>query len=167
MRIDLKRFFSNEDVSQEINYSFELKDVEIDGYKPFVSPVKVKGVLRSFAGSAELDAELSYDFSMPCNRCMEETLKNCKLKVSHTLVRTLNNEADNDSYIQVENGPFDFDELFYSDIILELPVKYICKEDCKGICPKCGANLNYNSCNCSESQVDPRLEALKQLIDNK
>lgn len=166
MNIDLRKFFSGEDVSMDVDYSFDMKDTEVDGYHPFVSPIKVKGNISSFAGSAVLDVQLEYDFSMPCNRCMEETLTKFKQKVSHTLVRDLNNEEDSDSYIQVEDESINLDELLYSDIILELPVKYICKEDCKGLCPHCGVNLNKQSCNCSDNQTDPRLEVLRKLIDN-
>lgn len=166
MIINLKKFFSGDDVSIDIDYSFSIKDVEVDGCFPFVSPVRVKGKLTAFAGSAELEAVLEYDFSMPCNRCMEQTLTKFSQKVSHNLVRTLNSEEDSDSYIQVENELIDLDELLYSDIILELPVKYICKQDCKGLCPHCGVNLNKQSCHCSDNQTDPRLEILKKLIDN-
>lgn len=164
MRIDLRKFFSGDGVVQNIDYSFELRDVEIDGAKPFISPIEVHGTLKSFEGSAELKAELTYDFSMPCNRCMEETLTKCRLSVFHTLVRSIH-EDDNESYIQVEDEAVDLDELLYSDIILELPAKYICKEDCKGICPHCGKNLNKESCNCGKNQIDPRFEVLKKLID--
>lgn len=167
MRIDLTGYFTGEIKSREIEFEFSMKDTEIDGFLPFVSPIKVKAELRSFAGAAELEATLSYDFSMPCSRCMEETLTSYDQKVSHTLVRTLENEEDDDdSYIQVENEAIDLAELFYTDIILDLPVKYLCDEDCKGLCSTCGTNLNKGSCNCSNDQVDPRLEILKKLIEN-
>lgn len=169
MRIILKKFFSGENVSQSVDYSFDLSHVEIDGAYPFISPVKAKGEIKSFAGSAELEVELSFDFQMPCHRCMEETLTKWNLKVSHTLVRSLSEEKTNskleDKYIEVENQEIDLDELFYADILLQLPVKYVCKEDCKGLCSMCGKNLNTETCNCSRSQIDPRLEVLKQLIE--
>ncbi|MEG1427166.1 MAG: DUF177 domain-containing protein, partial [Oscillospiraceae bacterium] len=125
MNLDLKHYFSRDDARQNVDYTFSMKDVEIDGVHPFISPISVKGTLRSFAGSVELEAELNFDFSMPCNRCMEEYLTHCKQKVSHTLVRSLN-EEDSDSYILVEGDILDLDELMYSDILLELPVKYLC-----------------------------------------
>ena len=164
MQIGLKKFFSGEDLSQAVDYSFDLSQVEVDGFYPFISPVTVRGTLCSRAGSVLLEAQLSYDFSMPCNRCMEETLTHREVPVSHVLVRALQ-EDDGDSYIEVEGDSIDLDELFYADIMLELPSKYVCKEDCKGLCPSCGKNLNQGPCSCSESQIDPRLEVLKKLID--
>lgn len=166
MRIDLRRYFSDEDISQKLDYSFTLEDVEVDGVHPFVSPIKVSGLLKPFGGSAELTAVLSYDLSMPCSRCLEEILSHKELNVSHTLVRSLADEEDDDSYIQVENDAVDLDELFYSDLMLEMPSKFVCKEDCKGLCPECGKNLNYGSCDCRKSQTDPRLEILSKLLDN-
>ena len=147
MRLDLKKFFFGDDVMQDIDYSFNMSETEWDGFRPFVSDVLVKGKIWSFAGSAMLECTLDYDFSM------------------HNLVREVSDE-DNDSYIVVENESIDLDELFYSDIVLEIPISYVCKEDCKGLCPQCGKNLNKGSCDCKTNQIDPRLEVLKKLIDN-
>lgn len=83
---------------------------------------------------------------------------------AHDLVLSLENE-DDDSYIQIENYKLDLDELMRADILLELPTKFLCKEDCKGLCPVCGKNLNEGSCDCNLHQIDPRLEVLKKLID--
>ena len=50
-------------------------------------------------------------------------------------------------------------------VLVNWPMKVLCKEDCKGVCQFCGANLNEGQCSCKKP-VDPRLEALKQLLDN-
>ena len=75
------------------------------------------------------------------------------------------NEEDNDSYIEVQDYQLDLDELIRADILLELPTKFLCSPDCKGLCPKCGRNLNEGPCGCNTHQMDPRLEVLKKLID--
>ncbi|MGB9809870.1 MAG: YceD family protein, partial [Caldanaerobacter sp.] len=49
-------------------------------------------------------------------------------------------------------------------VILSLPMKFLCKEDCKGLCPICGTNLNYGSCSCKREDIDPRLEVLSKLL---
>ena len=166
MIIDLSRFFSDEAKPLDIDYSFSLESEEIDGVHPFVSPVRVSGKLSPFSGSAVLEASAEYDFSKPCDRCAEETRRSLKLEVSHTLVPELSNEEDDDSFIQAVNGSLDLDELIYSDIILEMPSKYVCSESCKGLCPTCGANLNKGDCGCAKNRIDPRMEILKQLLDN-
>ena len=58
----------------------------------------------------------------------------------------------------------DLDDLVVSDILLSLPTKIICKEDCEGLCPSCGINRNVDTCECQKKQVDPRLAKLGELL---
>ena len=85
------------------------------------------------------------------------------MSFTHVLVTELSNE-DDDSYLVVEDGLLDIEELVVSDILLALPSKFLCKTDCKGLCPVCGTNLNDSECSCEKKQFDPRLEALKELL---
>ena len=142
MLIDLKKYFSGEDISQAIDYTVDLSEVEIDGCKPFVTPVQVKGSIRSFASSAELNVEVRYAYSMPCNRCLTLTRKELCHNISHVIVNKLNDEEDFEDYIVIEGDELDLDEL----------------------CPTCGKNLNEGDCACAKQQTDPRLEALRQLL---
>ena len=82
----------------------------------------------------------------------------------HYLVTSLSGDQ-NDDYIETPDHTIDLDELLTADILLELPSKFLCSDNCKGLCPKCGANLNETTCNCTTKQIDPRLEVLKQLIE--
>lgn len=63
----------------------------------------------------------------------------------------------------VEDMHFDLDELLREDILLSLPTKVLCKSDCKGLCPMCGADLNNGPCGCKKP-VDPRLAVLQDLL---
>ena len=65
----------------------------------------------------------------------------------------------------IEDMHFNLDPLVTEDIFLSLPTKILCSEDCKGLCPKCGVNLNLGKCSCKK-EIDPRLAALKELLDN-
>ena len=66
----------------------------------------------------------------------------------------------------VPTGNIDMDELVMTDVTLELQFRLLCREDCKGLCPICGADLNETTCNCNTTQIDPRLEKLKMLLDS-
>ncbi|HEX3038392.1 MAG TPA: DUF177 domain-containing protein [Oscillospiraceae bacterium] len=164
MLLNLKKVFSDDNELLSFEYQLDLTSTEINGFYPFVSPLAVKGTVKNHAGAAQLDADVSFDFSIPCDRCTAQVNTHFQYAFNHVLVLSLNDE-ENDSYIQVENYQLDLDELLRADVLLELPAKYLCKPDCKGLCPVCGKNLNTGSCNCNKHQVDPRLEALKQLID--
>jgi uncharacterized protein len=64
----------------------------------------------------------------------------------------------------LEQGRINTDSLLRENILLSLPVQPLCREDCRGLCPRCGANLNQSACNCPEAHVDPRLQALRKLL---
>jgi len=164
MLLNLKKVFSDDNELLPFEYQLDLASIDINGFNPFVSPLAVKGTVKSHAGSAQLDADVSFDFSIPCDRCTTQINTHYQYAFNHILVLTLNDE-ENDSYIQVENYQLDLDELLRADVLLELPTKYLCKLDCKGLCSVCGQNLNSGSCGCNVHQVDPRLEVLKQLVD--
>ena len=164
MILDLKRIFAEESEKLPFVFEMDLSDTEWSGQYPFISPISVEGSVSAVAGEALLEAKVSFEFSMPCDRCMEEIRERRTSRFSHVLVPRLENE-DNDRYISVEGDSVDLDELLRMDILLEIPSKFLCREDCKGLCPSCGKNLNDGPCGCNLHQVDHLLEALRKLID--
>lgn len=165
MLLDLRRVFVEEIKELPFSGSFSMSDTEISGSYPFVSPVSYTGKVTAFAGEARMEAEVTFTFEIPCDRCLEPIRSEYCYRFSHGLVRTLNQE-DNNDYIQVEDEKIDVDELLRADILLELPSKFLCKPDCKGLCSQCGKNLNEGDCGCNKTRIDPRLEVLQQLIQS-
>ena len=82
------------------------------------------------------------------------------------MLATAIERQESDTIITVPDMKLDVDEFVYSEVILDLPSKHLCREDCKGICFKCGKNLNDGECGCSTKEVDPRLAKLMELLDN-
>lgn len=66
-----------------------------------------------------------------------------------------------------KNDILDIDDLLREQLVLNVPMKPLCSEDCKGLCPRCGVNLNVTQCNCAVSEIDSRLAVLKQLLNKK
>ena len=89
----------------------------MSGQYPFISPISVEGSVSAVAGEALLEAKVSFEFSMPCDRCMEEIRERRTSRFSHVLVPRLENE-DNDRYISVEGDSVDLDELLRMDIFV-------------------------------------------------
>ncbi|MCM1544398.1 MAG: DUF177 domain-containing protein [Ruminococcus sp.] len=144
--------------------TFDFSGEEYNGVFPFTTPVTLHGEIVNRAGVVSISAVASFDFEGTCDRCAAAVKKHFEVPVEHGLVSELNNE-DNDDYILVENMQLDVEQLTLEDIYLFLPSKFLCKDDCKGICPRCGTNLNETSCECKK-EIDPRLEALLSFLDD-
>ena len=161
--IDLKALFQNPGQTKQITCSVSMEDVKVSGFYPFPTPIAVSGKVENEAGIVTLRYTAVMNMHVVCDRCLTELDKSEKMSFSHVLVTELSNE-DDDSYLVVEDGLLDIEELVVSDILLALPSKFLCKTDCKGLCPVCGTNLNDSECSCEKKQFDPRLEALKELL---
>lgn len=162
--IDLKSIFVTEGSFMHKDYSFSMADVKVDGFTPFASPVEVNIKAENRAGLVKLSLATSFNYQKPCDRCGTDVTKKMNYLFEHYLVTSLSGDQ-NDDYIETPDHTIDVDELAVTDILLELPLKHLCSDSCKGLCPKCGADLNKKACDCNTKQIDPRLEALKQLID--
>lgn len=166
MRIDLNNLLSGVETKLDINYVLDLSNLIYSTYNPIKNGVNVVGRLYSKADVLYLDINISFDFFGFCDRCAEKVKKHFSFDVKRIVVEKLENEEDDDDYIVVSNRELDLDELVNEEVSLSLPNKILCKEDCKGLCPKCGANLNVKQCNCKKD-VDPRMAALLQLLEDE
>ena len=129
-------------------------------------PVQVSGIVRNVADALVLEGEAATTLELTCDRCLEPFTQEMRVPVEALLAESLANEAgaDNDEIILLEDGAVDLDEVFTTAVVLAMDSKHLCREDCKGLCPGCGVNLNREPCRCRK-EVDPRLAALAQLLD--
>lgn len=164
MLLSLKEIFVNDGMKAQHRYTLSLDDIELSGVYPFKSPVEVSAVIVNKTGLVTLFIDVEYLYSRPCDRCFVEVETLMKQQFSHRLVESLEGDY-NDEYIETTDYKLDLSELVTSDILLSLPSKYLCKGDCQGLCHKCGHNLNLGECECDKREIDPRLEALKQLLE--
>ena len=135
-----------------------------DGH-PIASPVILSGTVSNRAGIVTLDYTAQFRFVSQCDRCCADVDRQLTYRFTHILLQQLENE-DDDGYLLVPDLTLDMDELAASDISLELPTKVLCSEECKGLCPKCGKNLNEGSCSCLTKEVDPPFAKLLELWKN-
>lgn len=163
MIIELESIFNTDGSSYEFDYELSLSHINVSGASPLKSPVKVKGIVKNNTGIVTLGADVELIYSASCDRCAEETEKKFNFNFSHNLIASLSNE-DNDDFLVVSDMRLDLDELIEEDVNLELPTKFLCSEDCKGVCVMCGKNLNKDQCDCKKP-IDPRLEGLLQFLE--
>ena len=133
----------------------------------FTAPINVSGCVTDNAGYMVLKASCSIDYASHCARCLDTVTGTFTLDFTRTVAikGTLQNE-DDDSYIIVNNGLIDIDRELVEDLLLEFPYTLLCDDDCKGICSKCGTNLNEKQCDChTKKEIDPRLADLLKLFN--
>ena len=130
----------------------------------------VKGSVNDMAGYITLNLEATVKYATSCARCLTTVNESTVIVFEKTVV-TENTEIqneENDDYITSVDGYINADETLTEQILLELPSKHLCKEDCKGLCPKCGIDLNFGQCSCDTAEPDPRFDVLRKLLeDNK
>ncbi len=116
-----------------------------------------------------IDVSCNLTVDIPCDRCLK-IVKNDFCITSHKDIdmnKTEDdrlNELDENDYIV--GNDLDVDGIIYDEILVNWPVKILCKEDCKGICKKCGANLNKGDCGCDQVVLDPRMAAIRDIFNN-
>lgn len=156
MKYNLEQFFNAEGECTDFDYGYDIGDED------FPSPVKVTGRIYNKTGIVNLEATADFCFNASCALCNQSIAYKQSIPVRHVLVTGADTEDDDDLYIVVENMQFDLDDLVSEDIYLSLPSRFLCKEDCKGLCPMCGTNLNEAACSC-KAPTDPRWDVLKNL----
>ncbi len=120
---------------------------QVHGYT-FDSPVNVTGDIVNRAGVVTLSMHITFSLLVRCDRCLKETVQQFSYDPVHTVVRELQSEDEEESYIVARAESIDTAEIAMSDLLLELPTKLLCSEDCKGLCPVCGCDRNETDCDC-------------------
>lgn len=167
MQLNFINLFNSSNEVIQIDCNLDFSDFEYSTYKPLKNGVNVKGKAFCKAEVAYIELKVDFDFFGICDRCAEDVEKHYSFDLNKIVVQSLeSDDVDYDNYIVVENGILDLDDLIYQEIQLFLPQKMLCKDDCKGLCMKCGKNLNLEQCDCKKD-VDPRMAALLQLLDEE
>ena len=156
--LELEPVFNSEGARQSFEYSLDLSDLYYNGGYPFKDPVRVKGIVSNSTDIVTVDAEACFTLCLSCDRCACEVVRSFSVPVSHTLVTHVEDET-NDELIVIDSYHYDIDPLVREDIILFIPTKILCKDECKGICTQCGKNLNAGPCECKKA-TDQRWDAL-------
>ncbi len=164
MLLDLKPLFAGSKQFIPVDFSMDLCEVDFYGVKPLSKPIAISGQIISRAGIVEAQLTCSVEYKAPCDRCGEDFSENYSFEIIRTIVTELENE-DTDEMTVVPDMKLDLDEFCYADIIMSLPTKHLCKEDCKGLCPSCGTNLNLGRCDCkTDEETVGGLSALAELL---
>ncbi|WP_071027774.1 YceD family protein [Peptoniphilus raoultii] len=168
MLLNIRDFLSSEDSSfdfqgslYELKSPYEIEDLNLN------FPINYKGKIINLTNGYELDLDIDYSFKCKCSRCLKDIKprENTSLVAYNYKDKSFYDEDSIDEYFKIEHESIKLDDLIISTIISTKPLKSLCKEDCKGLCPKCGKDLNQGPCDCDSEKtnrdnIDPRLSKL-------
>lgn len=163
MKVDLRKIVDLP--GGEIPFGFDLScdGLDFPSVVEYRSNPIAEGRIYNEAGVLHLEASVTADMLCICDRCGAE-FESTKV-TDCQLILVEEDPDDNPELFVVEGCEADLDEILSTCFILSMETKFLCREDCKGLCSKCGRNLNDGPCNCKK-EIDPRFAVLSQLLDN-
>lgn len=147
----------------------EKKDFSIEG-------IEVSCHAKKIRDTVFIDGSMETTVAANCCRCLEATHLPVKTSFRYVFVPEKNGSKKEDElsaedleYGYYQDDVIDLDALIFEQVMLQIPIKVLCMDTCKGLCPQCGMNLNAANCGCHTEHVDERLAVLKEfrVIDNK
>ncbi|MBQ2939201.1 MAG: DUF177 domain-containing protein [Clostridia bacterium] len=166
MKWNVRTLFTEEREKLVIQDTLDLSGMEWSGEYPFAKPVIVSGTVTGAGGIVVLRCTVEYTFEGSCDRCLARFSRGGKLETEHLLILSDEDSEDENAILLDDSYLLDLDDVIQADLWLEMPMKSLCKPDCKGLCHQCGQDLNAGACSCSGKEVDPRLAALRQFLTN-
>ncbi len=149
---DLREIGLKKSVSKEV----EIHDLEFVGREIEINDViRLDLEIYNTQDSFLLEGSIEAVLVLTCSRCLEKYKDPVKIDISEEVLKS-DLEDQDELFI---------DEIIVDNIILSLPIKTLCSETCKGLCPICGQNLNKGDCDCEIDNIDPRLQKLKDFYE--
>ncbi len=170
MLIDFSDILPIEGKSKEFKTDIEMKAFEsrlgtydVVDKKPMVIKITNLGKKTIY-----VESKIDLTLIMPCDRCLEDVKEHFDIEVSKEVdlntLGTPGDESDDSRYIT--GTELDVEEFVFGEILLNLPMKVLCSTDCKGLCDRCNANLNHETCGCKAEELDPRMAKVLDVFNS-
>ena len=165
MRLGLSQIIDRPGESVSYSAVVDLSDLQYGNSFPVTEPVKAVGTVRNTAGVLVMKGTIVTCIHGICDRCAAEFDRDVEIPIDAVLVTELANEENEDEWVfTLEGDSADLEDIVRTTFVLNMDSKLLCSDDCQGLCCRCGKNLNNGPCSC-EKEIDPRLAALKQLLN--
>lgn len=169
MYIELSDILSVKDKELDIQAEIEMQrftskggDYRIVKKVPFVMHLK-----NTNRKCFQLTMETSLTLLIPCGRCLADVDHEMNIRVNREIdMNESENPEDSEELFFISDNKLDVEALLYNEILVNLPMKVLCSENCKGICNRCGANLNSQTCDCDRTELDPRMSKIRDIFNN-
>ena len=112
-----------------------------------------------------IEGETAVTLEVPCDRCLTPVIVEIPLVINREYDQNASEEESEDEGLIIGYN-LDTEQLMYCEILVNWPMKTLCTEACKGICKKCGTNLNHSNCTCDTVELDPRMAKIRDIFNN-
>lgn len=147
----------------------ELVPFYVDGVS-FPREAEAHGRVVSRGGYMQLFSDVVIHYETQCARCLAPLAGSVELHIEKSVAEEKGlmslSDKENDDYVQIEGGKLDLILPIRDEFLLSFPMRFLCKDDCKGLCAGCGADLNREECHCEKKVIDPRFAKLAALLDD-
>ncbi len=165
MLLELSKIMDRPGASVPFSTSVDLSDLQYGTCYPVSEPVVAAGTVRNTADVLVMTGTITTTLHGVCDRCAADFTKTVEFPIDVVLVKELANEENEDEWVfPLEGDSADLEDIVRTVFVLNMDSKLLCKSDCKGMCCRCGKNLNDGPCSC-QKELDPRFAALRQLLD--
>lgn len=165
MILDLSDIIKNENGQKVVDVLLELAPIEFMGEEYILKcPVKVDGAITNNSKNLELKAKVSGTVGVRCARCAKDFDTEFNFDVDEILVRDETGTVDDPDIIAFAGYEVELDPIIVDNFLMNIEGRYLCSEDCKGLCPICGCDLNVEECSCEKETIDPRWAALAEIM---
>ena len=162
MRLDLRELIVNPALRLPFHLELETDNLDFPSVCEYLNPPVAEGVVYNEAGILHMQCIITADMLCICDRCGQQFESIKETAVDAVLVEEESEE--NPELFVLEGTEIDAQEVLSTCFILDMETKFLCREDCKGLCARCGKNLNLGPCGCGKD-IDPRFAVLEQLLD--
>ena len=119
----------------------------------YVSPVRLSGTYMITGETGVINAQAQTVVESRCARCLAPALTEVSAPVSEAFVRETEGEEPAEEQYTYQGHVLDLTDAVRTSVLLEVPTRILCREDCKGLCDQCGANLNVTTCSCRKESL--------------
>ena len=163
MLLDLRELIANPVVRKPFRLELEEDRLDFPAVKAYLDPPLAEGIITNEAGILHLRGTITADMLCICDRCGQEFESTKETAVDAVLVGE-EEDHDNPGVFPLQGTEVDAQDVLTTCFILDMETRFLCREDCKGLCARCGRNLNLGPCGCGK-EIDPRFAVLEQLLD--
>ena len=163
MKLEMAHLYGKSGMSMPVDLSEQIEDsAAYPHIVGFMEPVKIEGILRNENECFILEAKGETKVSLLCDRCLTPVATEIHFNIEERFSHTGRDDEETETF---SGDQIDLADYVKRGILEALPMKVVCREDCKGLCPVGGKDLNTGECGCDTTEIDPRFESLRALFN--